>query len=161
MALQKSPKKLAKLLDYILGRRPDEFGLVTDSDGFIKIKEVLKALSEEEGLTYVRRAHLDEILITLPDPLIEIADNSIRAKKQAAFTRAHLCCRSSQAALSLCAPKSVPPCICQRHKSHRIFPSHFTDQSRFGPTHGKTNRSIRRPADGASAALPGQGGRLL
>ncbi len=82
MALQKSPKKLAKLLDYILGRRPDEFGLVTDSDGFIKIKEVLKALSEEEGLTYVRRAHLDEILITLPDPLIEIADNSIRAKNR-------------------------------------------------------------------------------
>ena len=82
MAIQKSPKKLAKLLDYILARQPDEFGLVTDSDGFIKIKEVLKALSEEEGLTYVRRAHLDEILITLPDPLIEIADNSIRAKNR-------------------------------------------------------------------------------
>ena len=82
MALQKSPKRLAKLLDYILARRPDEFGLVTDSDGYIKIKELLKALSEEEGLTYVRHAHLDEILITLPDPLIEIADNSIRAKNR-------------------------------------------------------------------------------
>ena len=82
MAYQKSPKKLAKLLDYILGRRPDEFGLVTDSDGFIKIKELLKALSEEEGLTYVRRTHLDEILITLPDPSFEIVDNSIRAKNR-------------------------------------------------------------------------------
>jgi len=80
MAHQKSAKRLAKLLDYILGRRPDEFGLVTDSDGFFKIKELLKALSEEEGLTYVRRAHLDEILITLPDPSFEIAGNSIRAK---------------------------------------------------------------------------------
>ena len=80
MALQKSTKKLAKLLDYILGRRPDEFGLVTDSDGYINIKELLKALSEEEGLSYVRRAHLNEILITLPDPSFEIVDNSIRAK---------------------------------------------------------------------------------
>ena len=82
MAYKKSPQKLAKLLDYILGRRPDEFGLVTDTDGFIKIKELLKALSEEEGLTYVRRAHLDEILITLPDPSFEIVDNSIRAKNR-------------------------------------------------------------------------------
>jgi len=82
MAYQKSPKKLAKLLDYILGRRPDEFGLVTDSDGFIKIKELLKALSEEEGLTYVRRGHLDEVLITLPDPSFEIVANAIRAKNR-------------------------------------------------------------------------------
>jgi putative RNA 2'-phosphotransferase len=80
MALQKSPKRLAKLLDYILGRRPDEFGLVADSDGYIKIKELLKALSEEEGLSYVRRAHLDEILITLPDHRFEISHNSIRSK---------------------------------------------------------------------------------
>ena len=80
MALQKSPKRLAKLLDYILARRPDEFGLVTDSDGYIKIKELLKALSEEEGLSYVRRAQLDEILLTLPDPSFEISDNSIRSK---------------------------------------------------------------------------------
>jgi len=82
MAYKKSPQKLAKLLDYILGRRPDKFGLVTDTDGFIKIKELLKALSEEEGLTYVRRTHLDEILITLPDPSLEIVDNSIRAKNR-------------------------------------------------------------------------------
>jgi len=80
MAIQKSPKRLAKLLDYILGRRPDEFGLVTDSDGYIKIKELLKALSEEEGLSYVRRGHLDEILITLPEPSFEIVGNSIRSK---------------------------------------------------------------------------------
>ncbi len=82
MALQKSPKRLAKLLDYILGRHPEEFGLVTDSDGYVKIKELLKALSEEEGLSYVRRAHLDEILITLPDPSFEISGNTIRAKSR-------------------------------------------------------------------------------
>ncbi len=80
MDQQKSAKKQAKLLDYVLGRRPDEFGLVADSDGFVKIKDLLKALSEEPGLTYIRRAHLDEILITLPDPPFEIVDTSIRAK---------------------------------------------------------------------------------
>lgn len=109
MALQKSPKKLAKLLDYILGRRPDEFGLVTDSDGFIKIKELLKALSEEEGLTYVRRAHLDEILITLPDPSLEIVDNSIRSKN-----RRHLPAHTYAAE----PPKLLYHCVRQKAYPH-------------------------------------------
>jgi putative RNA 2'-phosphotransferase len=109
MALQKSPKKLAKFLDYILGRRPDEFGLVTDSDGFIKIKELLKALSEEEGLTYVRRAHLDEILITLPDSLFEIVDNSIRAKN-----RGHLPAHTYAAE----PPKLLYHCVRQKAYPH-------------------------------------------
>ena len=109
MALQKSPKKLAKFLDYILGRRPDEFGLVTDSDGFIKIKELLKALSEEEGLTYVRRAHLDEILITLPDSSLEIVDNSIRAKN-----RRHLPAHTYAAE----PPKLLYHCVRQKAYPH-------------------------------------------
>ena len=109
MALQKSPQKLAKLLDYILGRRPDEFGLVTDSEGFIKIKELLKALSEEEGLTYVRRAHLDEILITLPDPSLEIVDNSIRAKN-----RRHLPAHTYAAE----PPKLLYHCVRQKAYPH-------------------------------------------
>ncbi len=109
MALQESRKKLAKFLDYILGRRPDEFGLVTDSDGFIKIKELLKALSEEEGLTYVRRAHLDEILITLPDPSLEIVDNSIRAKN-----RRHLPAHTYAAE----PPKLLYHCVRQKAYPH-------------------------------------------
>ncbi len=80
MSQQRSPKQLAKILDYILSRRPDEFGLVTDDDGFIKIKELLKAINEEEGWKYVRQSHIDEILITLRDHSFEVAGNSIRAK---------------------------------------------------------------------------------
>lgn len=79
MTQQKSSKKLAKFLAYILGRRPDEFGLVPDQDGFIKVKDLLKAISEEEGWKFVRRSHLDEIVITLPDPPIEIQENCIRS----------------------------------------------------------------------------------
>ena len=80
MGQRKSPKLLSKFILYMLGRRPDEFGLVPDTDGFVKIKELIKAICEEEGLRYVRRSHIDEILITLPNPPIEISDNFVRAK---------------------------------------------------------------------------------
>lgn len=80
MGKTKSPQSLAKLLTYMLGRRPDEFGLVTDANGFVKIKDLLKALTEEEGWKYVRRSHLDEILYSLTDPPFEILDKQIRAK---------------------------------------------------------------------------------
>jgi putative RNA 2'-phosphotransferase len=80
MAQQRSPKQLSKFLSYILGHKPTEFGLVPDQDGFIKIKEFLKAVHEEEGLKYIRRSDIDEILITMSNPPIEIKDNYIRAK---------------------------------------------------------------------------------
>jgi len=80
MTKQRSPEQLAKIISYILGRNPAEFGLVPDPDGFVKIKELLKALSEEEGLTYVRASNINEILITLPNPPVEIRGNHIRAK---------------------------------------------------------------------------------
>ena len=76
---QRSPKQLAKFLNYVLGRRPDEFGLVTDKQGFVKIKELLKATHEEEGLRYVRRSHINAVMLTLPDHGLEVADNMIRA----------------------------------------------------------------------------------
>lgn len=78
----KSPKKLAKFIAYVLGHKPDEFGLVLEKDGFVKIKEFLKAICEEDGLKYVRRSHIDEILFTLRNPPIEIKDNFIRAKNR-------------------------------------------------------------------------------
>lgn len=78
MAQHRSPKKLAKVLSYMLGYRPDEFGLVPDPDGFVKVKDLLKAISEEKDWKFVRRSHLDEIVITLPDSPIEIQKNRIR-----------------------------------------------------------------------------------
>ncbi len=75
----KSLKQLAKLIDYILARRPDEFGLVPDGQGFVRIKDLLKAIGEEDGFKYVRRGHLDEIRLSLADRSFEIVDNRIRA----------------------------------------------------------------------------------
>ena len=82
MAKTKSPHKLSKFIAYILERRPDEFGLITDTEGWVKTKELLKAINEESGWKYVRRTHIDEILYSLPDPPIEILDEHIRAKRR-------------------------------------------------------------------------------
>ncbi|QTA84164.1 RNA 2'-phosphotransferase [Desulfonema magnum] len=82
MGQQRSPQRLSKFLSYILERRPDEFGLILDPDGYVKIKDLIKAVCEEDGLRYVRRAAIDEILVTLPNPPIEIKGNYIRAKNR-------------------------------------------------------------------------------
>lgn len=74
--------RLAKFLAYVLGRRPDEFGLVPDREGYVKIKDLLKALHEEEGCKHIRISGINEIRMTLPDPGIEIQDNLIRALKR-------------------------------------------------------------------------------
>jgi putative RNA 2'-phosphotransferase len=79
MADKKSLKHLSKFTAYVLGRKPDEFGLIPDEKGFFKIKDFLKAIWEEEGFRYVRRSDLDEIVLTNPDPPFEIRDQLIRA----------------------------------------------------------------------------------
>jgi putative RNA 2'-phosphotransferase len=71
--------KLSKFLAYALGRRPDEFGLVPDADGFVRIKELLQALHEEQGWRHIRQAHLNEALVVPENPVIEIDGSMIRA----------------------------------------------------------------------------------
>jgi putative RNA 2'-phosphotransferase len=73
-------KHLEKIISYILGRNPAEFGLVPDPDGFVKIKDFLKVAQEEKGINHIRRSSIDEILITVPNPMIEIRGNQIRSK---------------------------------------------------------------------------------
>lgn len=80
MKKQRSSKELSKFLSYVLGRKPDEFGLVPNEEGFVKLKEFLKAVREEDGWRHVRQASIDEILITLPNPPFEIKENLIRAR---------------------------------------------------------------------------------
>jgi putative RNA 2'-phosphotransferase len=76
----RSPRNLAKMLAYVLGRRPDEFGLIPDADGFVKIKDLLKALHEETGWGYVNESHLRQVLITVPAPAFECDAHRIRAR---------------------------------------------------------------------------------
>jgi putative RNA 2'-phosphotransferase len=109
MSLQRSPKQLAKLIEYALSRRPDEFGLVLDADGFIKLKELLKAINEEAGFRYVRRAHLNEILLTVPNHSLEISENLIRSKKRE---------RLPQRNYAMEPPKLLYTCVRQKAYPH-------------------------------------------
>ena len=72
-------EKLAKFLAYAVGRRPDEFGLLADPQGFITIKELLQALHEEQGWRHIRQVHLNEVVATLANPPVQIEGNRIRA----------------------------------------------------------------------------------
>lgn len=60
--VRQKKKSLSKMLDYVLGRNPHEFGLIPDEDGFIPIKDLLTALKEEEGWSFVRESHLDDLI---------------------------------------------------------------------------------------------------
>ncbi|MEW6672524.1 MAG: RNA 2'-phosphotransferase [Thermodesulfobacteriota bacterium] len=107
MALRKDPRQLSKLLAYMLGRQPDEFGLVPDENGFVKVKELLQVITEEDGWRYVRRQHFDEILATVPDPAIEINADLIRARNRDRLPRP--------------VPAQHPPKLlytCVRQKAH-------------------------------------------
>ena len=108
MAVQRAPKQLAKFFDYVLSRRPDEFGLVLDADGFVKIKEFLKAVGEEDGFRYVRRAHLNEIILSVPDHPFEISDNLIRSTVRDRLPQ-HRCAMDPPKLLYTCVRQKAYP----------------------------------------------------
>jgi len=80
MSDPKQNRRLAKVIAYMLGVAPEEFGLIPDEEGFVKIKELLQALHDEEGWGYVRQATLNELVLTLPEAPFEICDNRIRSR---------------------------------------------------------------------------------
>ena len=67
-------------MQYILERHPDEFGLVPDDQGFVRIKDFLRAISEEPGWGYVRRSHIQEVCITFRDDTFFLDHDRIKAK---------------------------------------------------------------------------------
>ena len=71
--------KLSKFLTYILGRQPDEFGLVPDENGYVKTKDLMKVLSEEPGWRHIRLNQIREMIHTSRSPEVEIENNLIRA----------------------------------------------------------------------------------
>lgn len=70
---------LTRFLLYVLGRRPDEFGLVPDRDGFFPIKELIQALHEEAEWRHIRRSHIHEVLMEAGRGLLELEKSRIRA----------------------------------------------------------------------------------
>jgi putative RNA 2'-phosphotransferase len=74
----KEAQQLARFIQYVLGRRPDEFGLVPDAEGFIPVTDLLK-VANEEGWHHVRRHHLGPLSQQLNQPVLEIRDYLVRA----------------------------------------------------------------------------------
>jgi len=71
-------KGLSRILIYILGHRPDEFGLVPDGDGFISYKDLLKAFHEEAEWRFVRQSHINEVLLSEDRELFQTEDKRVR-----------------------------------------------------------------------------------
>jgi putative RNA 2'-phosphotransferase len=69
---------LSKLLAYIVQHRPDEFGLALDEEGFVSLKELQQAITEEEGWSYVRRSHIIEAIYAGDRERFELKDDRIR-----------------------------------------------------------------------------------
>ena len=79
MSQIKAVKALAKMLAYTLGVDPYEFGLIPDAQGYVKIKELLKAMDEEEGWGHTREAHIKEVCLTISPCPIEMDGKKVRA----------------------------------------------------------------------------------
>ncbi|UQZ88113.1 hypothetical protein C4J81_02355 [Deltaproteobacteria bacterium Smac51] len=76
---------LEKLLKYILGVRPDEFGLYPDEGGFVAMKSLLSALHDEDGCRGVREG---QIMMYVNQPggqsMFEAEEGRIRLKPELA-----------------------------------------------------------------------------
>jgi putative RNA 2'-phosphotransferase len=113
MRKRNSQESLAKMLAYILGRSPEEFGLVPDANGYVKIKDLLKALCEEEGWRHVRRSHLDEVVLVISDPPIEMEGLLVRATRREHLKNYHVC-EKPPAQLFVCVRKKAYPVVLEK-----------------------------------------------
>jgi putative RNA 2'-phosphotransferase len=71
--------ELAQFMRYVLGHRPDEFGLLPNTEGFVSYKELLWAFHEEPGWRYVRKGHINEVLLGYNRALFQAQEGAIRA----------------------------------------------------------------------------------
>lgn len=71
---------LSRIIIYIIGHNPHEYGLVPDNQGFISIKELLWALHEEQGWSHVSQGSINELLMSEERDHFEVNENMIRAK---------------------------------------------------------------------------------
>ncbi|MCF8127043.1 MAG: RNA 2'-phosphotransferase [Deltaproteobacteria bacterium] len=77
------------MLTYILAHRPDEFGLVPDKEGFVRYKDLLKALHEESEWRHVRISHINEMLMGEDRALFETESDRIRSRERRWVLNSH------------------------------------------------------------------------
>jgi len=79
---------LSRMLAYVLGHRPDEFGLLPDESGWVRLNDLLTALKEEEGWSFVRETHIQDLLREPLDTRFELDGSMIRVAPE--HTTLHL-----------------------------------------------------------------------
>ncbi|MHB8067998.1 MAG: RNA 2'-phosphotransferase [Desulfobaccales bacterium] len=77
--LPRELETLSRMLAYLLGRRPDEFGLVLEAGGWVQVKNLLQALHEEPGFARVRREDLERLAALISPPPVEISGEKVRS----------------------------------------------------------------------------------
>ncbi len=113
MNRQKQIEQFAKLAATILGHCPYEFGLVPDADGFVKIKEFIQSIIETDGWRHISIRHVNDMMLMLTDPPVEVDHNRIRAKD-----RDHL---------PPCGPCENPPKLLYISIKQKSYPAVVTD----------------------------------
>ncbi len=72
-------EQIERMILYVLGRAPSEFGLLPDESGFVAFKDLRQALSEEEDWRFVKVSHLREMLLHDRGAHFEADGDRIRA----------------------------------------------------------------------------------
>jgi putative RNA 2'-phosphotransferase len=83
MATRRQDQKeiaLVRVLSYALGVHPDEFGLLPDPEGWVSVKELVKALHEDETWRHVRESMIAEAAERLAPEALELSGTKVRAK---------------------------------------------------------------------------------
>jgi putative RNA 2'-phosphotransferase len=109
MKPEKQCEQLSRFLQYMLGRAPDEFGLYLENDGWIKIKQVLQVLSEEDGWKHIRLGNIHEIFVLIQNHGLEMDKDRIRCQDRSLLPEPESISK---------LPKLLYTCVRQRAYAH-------------------------------------------
>ena len=79
--------RISKTISYALRHRPDEFGLNLDAEGWVSIKDLIKAASSNLGFA-ISQQDIEEIIARSEKKRFEISGDRIRATYKIASGRA-------------------------------------------------------------------------
>jgi putative RNA 2'-phosphotransferase len=79
--LPRELESLARMLAYMLGHRPDEFGLVLEAGGWVPVKQLLQTLHAEPGFGRARREDLERLAALTSPPALEVTGERVRSLK--------------------------------------------------------------------------------
>ncbi|KIX13842.1 RNA 2'-phosphotransferase [Dethiosulfatarculus sandiegensis] len=72
-------KALVRMLTYALSINPAEFGILPDSEGWYPLKELVKALGQQEGFKHVRETMIKDAAARLAPDKLEVSGKLVRA----------------------------------------------------------------------------------